>query len=56
MEMSGQLHALAALPQGKSPGSRAVLDAVVERKIPNRRRESTSARLRELFELSVLIY
>jgi hypothetical protein len=49
MEVSGQLHALAALPQGKSPwypldrrlgGPRTVLDAVVKRKIPSHRRES----------------
>jgi hypothetical protein len=51
MEVSGQLHAQAALPplQGKSAGthwivrwvgSRAVLDAVVKRKIPSPRRES----------------
>jgi hypothetical protein len=49
MEVSGQLHAPAALPQGKSPGthwiggwvgSRAILDAVVKRKISSSRRES----------------
>jgi hypothetical protein len=49
MEVSGQLHAPAALPPGKDPGPhwrggwvspRAVLDAVVERKIPSPRRES----------------
>jgi hypothetical protein len=50
MEVSGQLHAPAALPPGGgSPGThwiggwvspRAVLDAVVKRKIPSPRRES----------------
>jgi hypothetical protein len=49
MEMSGQLHAPAALHPGKESGTpwiggwvgpRAVLDAVVKRKIPNLRRES----------------
>jgi hypothetical protein len=45
MEVSGQLHALAALPlRERAPGThwiggwvdpRAVLDAVVKRKIPN---------------------
>jgi hypothetical protein len=50
MEVSGQLHAPAALPPGKEPpGShwiggwvdpRAVLDAVVKRKIPSPGRES----------------
>jgi hypothetical protein len=50
MEVSGQLHALAALPPGKDPplthwiggwvGTRAVTDAVVKRKIPSPRRES----------------
>jgi hypothetical protein len=47
MEVSGQLHAPAALPQGKEAhwiggcvGPRAVLDAVVKRKIPGPRRES----------------
>jgi hypothetical protein len=49
MEVSGQLHAPAALPQGKIHGThwirgwlgpRAVLDAVVKRKIPSPRRES----------------
>jgi hypothetical protein len=49
MEVSGQLHAPAALPQGKSPqysldrrlgGPRAVLDAAVKRKIRSPRRES----------------
>jgi hypothetical protein len=49
MEVSGQLHALAALPPGKDPGThwiggwvgpRAVLDPVVKRKIPNPSRES----------------
>jgi hypothetical protein len=50
MEVSGQLHALAALPpRDKAPGthwiggwlgSRAVLDAVVKRKIPSPRPES----------------
>jgi hypothetical protein len=47
MEVSGQLHSPAPLPQ--APGThwiggcvapRAVLDAVVKRKIPNPRRES----------------
>jgi hypothetical protein len=51
MEVSGQLHAPAALPQGKSPwypldrrwvDPRAVVDAVVKRKIPSPRRESNS--------------
>jgi hypothetical protein len=44
MEVSGQLHAPVALPQGKIPwyplnrrivGSKAVLDAVVKKKIPS---------------------
>jgi hypothetical protein len=45
MEVSGQLHAPAALPQGKSPSigvwmdPRDVLDAVVKRKTPSLRRE-----------------
>jgi hypothetical protein len=48
MEVSGQLQAPTALPQGKGlrypiggwVGSRSVLDAVVKRKILNSRRES----------------
>jgi hypothetical protein len=50
MEVSGQLHTPATLPPGKEPpgthwiggwvGPRAVLDAVVKRKIPSPRRES----------------
>jgi hypothetical protein len=50
MELSGQFHTPAALPQGKEPpcthwtggwmGPRAVLDAVSKRKIPNPRRDS----------------
>jgi hypothetical protein len=50
MEVSGQLHAPAALPpKERAPGThwiggwvclRAVLDAVVKRKIPSPRRES----------------
>jgi hypothetical protein len=51
MELSDQLHTPGALPPGKEllvpigwiggwVGSRAVLDAVVKRKIPNPRRES----------------
>jgi hypothetical protein len=49
MEVSGQLHALAALPLGKVPGTlwtggwmcpRGVLDAAVKRKIPSPRQES----------------
>jgi hypothetical protein len=49
MEVSGQLHVSASLPQGKSPGThwiggwvspRAVLDAVVKRKIPISYRDS----------------
>jgi hypothetical protein len=50
MEVSGQLHAPAALPPGKEPpgthwiggwvGPGAVLDAVVKRKIPSPRRET----------------
>jgi hypothetical protein len=51
MEVSGQLHAPAALPPGKEllipigwirgwVGPRAVLDAVVKRKIPSPCRES----------------
>jgi hypothetical protein len=49
MEMSGQLHAPAALPSGKEPlthwigdsvGPKAILDAVVKRKIPSTRQES----------------
>jgi hypothetical protein len=46
MEVSGQLHVLAALPPGKEPlvsigwvGPRAVLEAVVKRKIPSPRHE-----------------
>jgi hypothetical protein len=52
MEVSGQLHASAALPPWKEPpgthwiggwvGPRAVLDAMVKRKIPSSRRESNS--------------
>jgi hypothetical protein len=44
MEVSGQLHAPAALPPEKEGwvGSRAVLDAVVKRKIPSLCRESIS--------------
>jgi hypothetical protein len=43
--VSGQLHASAALPPGIEPlvpsvGPRAVLDAVMKRKIPSPRRES----------------
>jgi hypothetical protein len=51
MEVSGQLHTPAALPPGKESlntrwiggwvDTRAVLDAVVKRKIPNPRRESS---------------
>jgi hypothetical protein len=49
MEVSGQLHTPAALPPGRAPstnwiggwvGPRAVLDAVVKRKIPSPRRET----------------
>jgi hypothetical protein len=48
MEVSGQLHVPAVLPPGKEPlvpiggwvGPRAVLDAVVKRKIPTSHRES----------------
>jgi hypothetical protein len=49
MEVTGQLHAPAAFPPGKAPGThwiggwvgpRAVLDAAVKRKIPSPRRES----------------
>jgi hypothetical protein len=49
MEVSGQLHAPAALPPEKAPGThwiggwvgpRAVLEAVVKRKIPSPRRKS----------------
>jgi hypothetical protein len=51
MEVGGQLHALAALPPEKEPlpgthwiggwvGPRAVLDAVMKRKIPSPRMES----------------
>jgi hypothetical protein len=46
MEVSGQIHAPAALPPGKEPwiggwvSPRAVMDAVVKRKIPSPRRES----------------
>jgi hypothetical protein len=49
MDASGQLHVPAALPPGKDPsyplvggwvGPKAVLDAVVKRKIPSPRRES----------------
>jgi hypothetical protein len=39
MEVSGQLHAPAALPPGKEPLV-PVLDTVVKRKIPSPRRES----------------
>jgi hypothetical protein len=38
IEVSSQLHALAALPPGKEP--LMPLDAVVKRKIPSPRRES----------------
>jgi hypothetical protein len=50
MEVSGQLHALAALPQREVPGThwiggwvgpKAVLDAMVKRKIPSPRLESS---------------
>jgi hypothetical protein len=49
MEVSGQFHAPPALPPGRDSGThwiggwvgpRAVLDAVVKRKIPSPRRES----------------
>jgi hypothetical protein len=50
MDVSGQLHAPATLPPGKAllgthwiggwVGPRAVLDAVVKRKIPSHRQES----------------
>jgi hypothetical protein len=42
MEVSGQLHAPAALPQGIGGwmGPRAILDMVVKRKIPNPHQES----------------
>jgi hypothetical protein len=46
MEMSGQLHASAALPPGEEPlvligwAPEPLLDAVVKRKIPSPRRES----------------
>jgi hypothetical protein len=50
MEVSGELHAPAALTPGEEPpgtnwiggwvGPRAVLDAVLKRKIPSPRRES----------------
>jgi hypothetical protein len=44
MEVSGQLHAPAALPPGKDPlvptGYEAVLDAVVKRKILSPHQES----------------
>jgi hypothetical protein len=51
MEVSGQFHVPALYPQGKSPcypldrrlvGPRAVLDAVVKRKIPSLRLECPS--------------
>jgi len=51
MEVSGQLHAPAALPTERAPdthwiggwvGSRAVLATVVTRKIPSPRRNSNS--------------
>jgi hypothetical protein len=51
MEVSDQLHAPAALPRERDPGTlciggwvgpRAVLDVVVKRKIPSLRRESNS--------------
>jgi hypothetical protein len=35
MEMSGQIHELAALSPGKEVGPRAGLDRVVKRKIPS---------------------
>jgi hypothetical protein len=53
MEVSGQLHAPAALPRRKNPGTywiggwvgpRASLDAVAKRKIPSPRRESNPNR------------
>jgi hypothetical protein len=49
MEVSGQLHAPAALPPGKKPvtywiegwvGFRAILDTAMKRKIPSSRRKS----------------
>jgi hypothetical protein len=54
MEVSGQLHAPAALPPERDPGThwiggwvgpRAVLDAVVKKKIPGPRRESNPTTL-----------
>jgi hypothetical protein len=64
MEVGGQLHAPAALPPGKkSPGThwiggwvdaRAVLDAVVKRKVPSPRRESNP--IIEFKQYSVQIY
>jgi hypothetical protein len=46
MEVSGQLHALAALPPGKGPlGPRAVVDTVLKRKIPSLRLESNPGSL-----------
>jgi hypothetical protein len=52
MEVNGELHAPAAYPRERAPGThwiggrvgpRAVLDAVVKRKIPSPRRESNPA-------------
>jgi hypothetical protein len=50
MEVSGELYAPATLPppQGRSPWyplDRAVLDAVVKRKIPSSRRESMKCKM-----------
>jgi hypothetical protein len=61
MEVSGQLHAPVALPPreralgthwiGGWVGPRAVLDAVVKRKIPSFRREKGRSRLMKVVEV-----
>jgi len=58
MEVRGQLHAPAALPPGEEPpgtqliegwvGPRAILDAVVKRKIPSSRRKSDTGTPRKI--------
>jgi uncharacterized membrane protein YdcZ (DUF606 family) len=54
MDVSGQLHDPAALPPGKSPwyhwiggwvGLRAVLDAVLKRKIPSTQKQRVNIKL-----------
>jgi hypothetical protein len=53
MDMSGQLHASAALPPGKELlVARTVLDAVVKRKIPNPFGNRTLLQLNDVSENS----